>query len=40
MLAGDPAATALASATTPGKPEHRLPVSLIERASVAPPRKR
>jgi LacI family transcriptional regulator len=42
MLAGDStgADDALAAAAAPGKPVHRLPVCLIERASVAPPRKR
>jgi LacI family transcriptional regulator len=40
MLAGDSDAPPLSPDATPGKPVHRLPVSLIERASVAPPRKR
>ena len=42
ILAGDSAipATTLASAATSGKPVHRLPVQLIERASVAPPYER
>jgi LacI family transcriptional regulator len=44
MLAADnadavSAAAALAPSATQGKPVHRLPVRLIERASVAPPRK-
>lgn len=40
MLAGRAAATAAAPAAPPGAPVHRLPVRLIERASVAPPGKR